>query len=115
MKSLKEYIYEVSLNEGLLDRVKNKEVNHEILIEEFLKENYDIRGTHTIKETKDGFIVDVKGEVEVKNRDITSLTNEFFKFGKISRTFNCSYCNSLRTLEGAPEKVRSNFYCNGCV
>ena len=46
MKSLKEYI-----GEGLLDRVKNKEVNHEILIEEFLKENYEIRGPYTIKTT----------------------------------------------------------------
>ena len=35
MKSLKEYI-----DEGLLDRVKNKEVDHKVLIEEFLKENY---------------------------------------------------------------------------
>ena len=37
MKSLKEYIYE-----GLLDRVKNKEVNHEALIKElqsFVKQN----------------------------------------------------------------------------
>ena len=37
MKSLKEYIEEVSLNEGLLDRVKNKEVNHEAVVKEFLE------------------------------------------------------------------------------
>ena len=37
MKSLKEYIYEVSLTEGLLDRVKNKEVNHKVFVEEFFK------------------------------------------------------------------------------
>ena len=114
MKSLKEYIYEVSLNEGLLDRVKNKEVNHEILIEEFLKENYDIRGPHTIKETKDGFIVDIKGKVEVKNRDITSLTNGLFEFGEVSRDFDCSYCKSLNTLKGAPEKVGWSFDCSKC-
>ena len=114
MKSLKEYIYEVSLTEGLLDRVKNKEVSHEILIEEFLKENYDIRGSYTIKETKDGFVVDVKGEVKVKNRDITSLTNGLFEFGEVSRDFDCASCKSLKTLKGAPKIVWWNFNCSGC-
>ena len=114
MKSLKEYIYEVSLTEGLLDRVKNKEVNHEILIEEFLKENYDIRGSYTIKETKDGFVVDVKGEVKVKNRDITSLTNGLFEFGEVSRDFDCASCKSLKSLNGAPKIVWWSFDCSGC-
>ena len=89
-------------------------MNHEILIEEFLKENYDIRGTHTIKETKDGFIVDVKGEVEVKNRDITSLTNGLFEFGEVSRDFDCASCKSLKTLKGAPKIVWWSFDCSGC-
>ena len=110
MKALKEYIYEVSLTEGLLDRVKNKEVNHKIFMEEFLETNYKINGSYTIKETKNKFIVDVKGDIVVKNVNITTLTNEFFEFGKVSRDFDCNYCGSLTSLEGAPKKVGKTFW-----
>ena len=130
MKSLKEYIAE-----GLLDRVKNKEVNHEAIIKEFLKDNYKINGSYTIKGTKDGFIVDVKGSAIVKNKNIVTLTNEFFEFGEVSYDFFCdscpllktlegapkevgyflcNNCKSLRTLEGAPQKVGKDFYCDNC-
>ena len=109
MKSLKEYI-----NEGLLDHVKNKEVNHEVVVDEFLKANYNINGSYIIKKTKKGFIVDVKGDVEVKNINITSLTNEFFEFGKVSGNFDCYGCKLLISLEGAPKKVGRSFYCTGC-
>ena len=109
MKSLNEYV-----NEGLLDRVKNKEVNHEILIEEFLKENYEIRGPYAIKTTDKGFVVDVRGYVEVTNENITSLTNGLFEFGVVSRHFDCSGCKSLKTLKGAPEKVGWDFDCSNC-
>ena len=109
MKSLKEYIAE-----GLLDRVKNKEVDHKILIEEFLKENYKIYGTYTIKETNNKFVVDVKGRIMVKNRDITSLTNGVFEFGSAGSDFYCSYCTKLTSLEGAPQKVGGHFCCNDC-
>ena len=110
MKSLKEYI-----DEGLLDRVKNKEVDHKVLIEEFLKENYKIYGAYTIKETNNNkFVVDVKGRVVVKNRDITSLTNGVFEFGSAGSDFYCSYCTKLTSLEGAPKKVGGHFCCNDC-
>ena len=108
MKSLKEYI-----NEGLLDRVKNKEVNHEILVEDFLKENYKIDGPYTIKTTDNGFVVDVRGgDIEVKNENITSLTNGLFRFGD-DCGFWCCDCKSLKTLEGAPKEV-DVIYCNDC-
>ena len=109
MKALKEYIYE-----GLLDRVKNKEVNHKIFIEEFLETNYKINGSYTIKETKNKFIVDVKGDIVVKNVNITTLTNEFFEFGKVSKDFDCNYCGSLTSLEGAPKEVGGGFICHSC-
>ena len=109
MKSLKEYI-----SEGLLDRVKNKEVNHDAVIEEFLKKNYRIKGSYTIKETKSGFVVDVKGDVKVKNKNIASLTNELFEFGVVSGDFKCFDCSSLTSLEGAPREVGKEFNCNGC-
>ncbi len=114
MKSLKEYITEGSLNEGLLDRVKNKEVNHKVLIEEFLKENYKIHSSYTIKETNNKFVVDVKGRIIVKNKDITSLTNGVFEFGSVGGDFYCSWCTKLTTLEGAPQKVGGCFGCNDC-
>ena len=110
MKSLKDHILE-----GILDIEDN--INYDIskdVIEQFLKDNNDIRGPHTIKETKDGFIVDVKGKVEVKNRDITSLTNGLFEFGEVSRDFDCASCKSLKTLKGAPKIVVWSFDCSGC-
>ena len=99
MKSLREYITEGLLCEGLLDRVKNKEVNHKVFVEEFLEANYKTRSSYTIKETKSGFVVDVKGDVEVKNKDITSLTNEFFEFGEVSGGFWCPDCELLKSLK----------------
>ena len=75
MKTLKEYIFE-----GLLDRVKNKEVNHEVIVRDFLEENYKFDGPYTIKTTNKGFVVDVKGNVDVKNKKIISLTNGLFEF-----------------------------------
>ena len=109
MKSLKEYIAE-----GLLDRVKNKEVDHEALIKEFIEENYKTNGSYTIKATNKGFIVDVRGNTMVKNKNITSLTNGLFEFGEIRSDFFCDYCPSLKTLEGAPKEVYGYFYCNCC-
>ena len=114
MKSLKEYIYEVSLTEGLLDRVKNKDVDHKILVEEFLKENYKIHGSYTIKETKEGFVVNVKSYIEVINKNITSLTNGLFEFGEVGKYFNCECCNNLKSLEGAPKEVGGAFKCDNC-
>ena len=119
MKSLKEYIYEVSLTEGslyegLLDRVKNKEVNHEAVVKEFLEANYEIKGSYTIKKTKKGFTVNVKGDAYVKNENIAALTNGFFEFGVVSGNFECYGCKLLRTLEGGPKKVGRGFYCTGC-
>ena len=109
MKSLKEYIAE-----GLLDRVKNKEVSHEVIVRDFLETNYKFRGSYTIKETKEGFVVDVKGDAEVTNKNITSLTNGLFEFGVVSSDFCCPHCKNLASLEGAPKEAEE-FYCYGCT
>ena len=110
MKSLKEHILE-----GLLDIENNINADiTEAVIEQFLKENYDIRGSYTIKETKKGFVVDIKGGVMVKNKNITSLTNGLFKFGTVGEHFYCGYCKSLTSLEGAPQKVGGEFDCAHC-
>ena len=124
MKSLKESIF------GDIDDIAN---NDTVLIEQFLRDNYDIVGTYEI----DGDVVDVKGYVKVKNREIESLTNGTFRFGTITKSFDCTNCLNLKSLkgspkdvgmaflctdcikltslEGAPKKVGENFYCNNCL
>ena len=111
MKTLKEHIIE-----GLLDIENNINVDMtEDVIKDFLEENYDIKWcSYTIKNIKRKFIVDVKGNIMVKNKDITSLTNEFFEFGSVSENFNCHACESLTSLQGAPKEVGGRFCCNWC-
>ena len=61
-----------SLKESIFDDVEDIVSNDSVLIEQFLKDNYDIVGTYTIN--KDGS-VDVKGTVEVKNVKIVGFDN----------------------------------------
>ena len=109
MKSLKEY-----MTEGLLDRVKNKEVDHTAIVKEFLEANYKFRRSYSIKEINNKLVVDVKDDIWVKNKDITLLTNRLFEFGTVSGDFKCDGCKSLRTLEGAPKEVGRDFNCSYC-
>ena len=103
MNTLKSYISESILD---MDNVDSADA----LIEEFLKENYKIKGTYTIKNG----VVDIKGIVEATNKDITQLTNGLFRFGIVSGDFDCCYCNGLIDLKGAPEKIGGDFVCSGC-
>ena len=109
MKSLKEY-----MTEGLLDRVKNKEVVHSAVVKEFLEANYKFYRSYSIKEINNKLVVDVKGDIWVKNKDITLLTNRLFEFSTVSGNFKCDGCKSLRTLEGAPKEVGGDFNCSHC-
>ena len=86
----------------------------EDVIKQFLEDNYDISGSYTIKKVNNKFIVDVKGDVWVKNTNITSLTNDFFEFGSVSGDFDCDGCELLTTLKGAPKEVGGGFNCSGC-
>ena len=101
MKSLKESIF------SDVDDIAN---NDTILIEQFLKDNYNIRGTYNI----DGNVVDVDGYATVKNKYIKSLANGVFRFRNVAGKFSCAHCKKLASLEGAPEEVGASFYCNGC-
>ena len=102
MKSLKESIF------SDVDDIAN---NDTVLIEQFLKDNYEIDGTYTIN--KDG-TVDVDGYVLVKNKDIKSLTSGLFRFGTVEGDFLCTSCPNLVSLKGAPEEVRGTFDCSFC-
>ena len=108
MKTLRESL----LDDGLIDKT-DKMIKDEI--EAFLKANYN--GTIKIsqKPNADGkYEVSSVTYIEVKNRNITSLTNGMFIWTLIDGSFYCSGCKSLKSLEGAPKNVRRGFYCDKC-
>ena len=83
-----------------------------LIVREWIMDNYHIHGELTISVD---LVVDCSGDVEVKNKSITSLTNGLFSWGVIDDGyFNCSYCKNLKTLEGAPKEVGWSFVCNHC-
>lgn len=111
MKTLNEYINESLLGElDVLEAAADNAVEGWGVIEKFLAKNYSLYGKYTIK---DG-VVDVMGDVRIRNENITHLTHGLFKFGTIKGGFYCPYCEYLKTLEGAPEKV-TEFDCHCCT
>lgn len=114
MISLSEYIKEGLLSdfdeiEASIDPTKD--------IEQFINDNYKIHhGKLQISKepNKNGkYVVDCNSGVSVIRKHITSLTNGMFEWGEIGGDFNCSQCDSLTSLEGAPKEVRS-FRCAHC-
>ena len=126
MKTLNEHI-----KESLLDDEELISNDDDILIDRFLKDNYKISGTYTI----DNGIVNINGSISVYNDDLKYLTNDIFKFGKVTGNFdcygadlitlkgspdivegnfNCGYCNYITSLEGSPNYVKGSFVCNDC-
>lgn len=121
MISLNEYIEESLLSgfdeiEASTDPTKD--------IEQFINDNYKIHGKLQIskKPNKNGkYIVNCNSNVSyaasgvsvICGKHITSLTNGMFEWGVIGGDFNCSQCDSLTSLEGAPKEVRS-FRCAHC-
>ena len=118
MKSLNMYLGSVIDNddvhfESLLDDddIFLDPMNDKKQVEGGIRDNYIIYGKLTIT---DDFVVDCGDTVKVKNKSITSLTNGLFRWGKVNRSFSCSRCKNLTSLEGAPKEVVGGFYCNGC-
>ena len=112
MVNLSKYIKESLLDDE--DIVFNDD-NIKPEIKKFIEDNYRcVQFTISNKPNKDGkFVVDGK-TVQVINKNITSLTNNLFIWGKVKGEFNCSKCDSLTSLEGAPEKTDGRFSCNSC-
>lgn len=106
MKSLKQYIIE-SLNTS-----KNVE-DVQLKAEEYINANYTVSGKLSFENVNGVCIVNCTGDVEVKNKEIKRLTNGF-KWGEINGKFDCSYCRSIKSLEGTPEKVNGHFACYYC-
>lgn len=106
-----------TLNERLIESLlddEDKLVNDNItLIEQFLNDNYIIKGTYTIKNG----VVDVDGDVKISwdvQSDITELTNRIFEFGTINGDFIINDCVNLKSLKGGPKRVKEDFSCNYC-
>ena len=115
MINLKEYIIE-----GIFDveyNIDNIDESIKEQIKKFLEDNFDGASLCKIsdKPNADGkFEVSSKGNIEVKNKLITSLTNGSFIWTTIGGDFSCDFCESLTSLEGAPKKVGKDFYCKYC-
>ena len=115
MKNLKEYISESIFD--IEDNIDNIDESIKDQIKQFLNDNFKNASNCIISEkpNKDGkFEVLSTGDVEVKNKSITSLTNGLFIWANIKGDFTCSNCNSLTSLEGAPKEVGGGFYCIKC-
>ena len=115
MMNLKNYIIESIFD--IEDNIDNVDESIKDQIKQFLNDNFRNASKCKISEkpNKDGkFEVSSNENVKVKNEYITSLTNGLFIWINIQGNFICSDCESLISLEGAPEKVGGIFYCNGC-
>ena len=110
MKTLRESL----LDDDLIEKT-DKSIKDEI--KAFLKENFI--GVSSCKISKnpnaDGkYDVSSAKNIEVKNYNITSLTNWSFIWIEVRGDFNCSGCSYLKSLEGAPKEVGDGFDCSYC-
>ena len=63
--------------------------------------------------SSDGKYVNCKGDVKISDDDL--IDGRFpFNFGNVNGYFDCSFCNSLISLNGAPKKVEGSFSCANC-
>ena len=108
MKSLRESL----LDDDLIDK-PDKIIKDEI--KAFLKANYKGSIKISRKPNVDGkYEVSSTKSIRVKNYNITSLTNGMFIWSTVDGYFDCNYCRSLKSLEGAPKEVGKGFRCSNC-
>ena len=115
MKNLKECIIESIFD--VEDNIDNVDESIKDQIKQFLNDNFKNASKCKISEkpNKEGkFEVSSNGDIEVKNQQITSLTNGSFIWTNIKGDFICSDCNLLKSLEGAPKEVGRDFSCGYC-
>ena len=111
MKTLRESLLDDDLVTKTDEMIKDE-------IKVFLKENFKGASLCKISRTpnSDGkYEVSSTKDIEVKNYNITSLTNGMFIWTYVGGYFNCPMCNYLKSLEGAPKKVDYNFNCSHCI
>ena len=76
-------------------------------IEAWLNE-YHVQNYELIEDKKYGYVVNVNGNVDLKNRKLRSIK---IKFNEVNGFFDCSE-NQLKLLKGCPEIVNRGFSCN---
>lgn len=117
MESLKKYIKNYVKNyviESIWDIDNNIEDNNEeFAIRNFIDTNYECKGELKIFKKDGVYYVDCDGDVIVRNKKLTSLTNGLFKWDYVDGVFDCSYC-LIETLEGTPEEVYGSIDCIDC-
>ena len=110
MKTLRESLLDDDLSDSFDKNIKAE-------IKKFLKLNYKGYSNCKISREPNQYgkyeVSSAKG-IEVKNKNITSLTNGTFVWSEVTGNFNCLDCYSLKSLEGAPEKVGGKFDCSSC-
>lgn len=118
------------INESLLDDEDDLVNNDDVIIHQFLKDNYKIDGTYTIK---NGVVDAPETKFKISNLKLKQLTNGLFKFGKVRSFictkssitslkgapeevdyFSCRFCNKLTSLKGAPKKIKDMLNCRSC-
>ena len=89
-----------------IDILMSNQAEDAILVRKFIMNNYWVRSKNELQIYMEdgGYVVDFDGELRVDNYKLERLTNDKFRFGKIS-VFNCSHCDNLTSLEGAPVNV----------
>ena len=95
-------------------QIDNIDKNIRASIRDFIKANY--KGVFKVSKTinADGkYEVSSVYDAVVTNKEIESLTNGLFVWTE-ARSFDCSDCYLLTSLEGAPEKVGEKFTCFRC-
>ena len=117
MKDLKTYILEGSLLDDIDDILADGDVKvPRALIQKYLKENYKGKWIISKQTNKDGlYEVSSNNSITVKNINITSLTNGLFIWTCVRGDFHCSYCKSLKALDGAPKVVGGGVFCCYCA
>lgn len=114
-KGLKEYIKESLLDDEDVLLKDTDEDTIKVVIDKFIYQTYGIFTDYKIRKKSKGgkLVLDSDCMLMVKDKNITSLTNDLFVWGDVMR-FDCSGCNSLKSLEGAPMKVYKQFDCSEC-
>lgn len=107
MKALTEF-----LNESIISKSDNP--NRDEVIK-WITENYKCPGLKISNNPNaNGLYEAVATDVYVTNKNITSLTNGMFEWARV-KSFNCSDCKYLESLDGSPKKVRLLFDCGFCT
>lgn len=91
----------------------------EMIVNEAVRKDYKLKAERKNKltivgKTPDGkYLVNYTGDVDVKNKDLTTLENDLFQWNEVSGTFTCFKINKLKDLKGSPKNC-AGFNCNQC-